>query len=82
MSSYLTCAQVADEVGVSTRTVMRWVAAGDLPAVRLPGGRLRVAQADLAARLAAWSTRMPPTNASGPAQCDLPGPGTGGESHA
>ena len=42
MSAYSTCAQVADELGVSTRTVLRWIDRGDLDAVRLPGGRLRV----------------------------------------
>lgn len=56
MSAYLTAADVADMVGVSTRTVLRWIERGDLPAVRLPGGRLRVSDSALAAHLAAWST--------------------------
>jgi excisionase family DNA binding protein len=83
MSVYLTCAQVADELGVSTRTVLRWVDRGALEAVRLPGGRLRVSDAALAAHLAAWATVDPtraythPGNASGPAQRELPGPGIG-----
>lgn len=56
MTAYLTAADVAEAVGVSTRTVLRWIDRGDLEAVRLPGGRLRVSQAALAAHLAAWST--------------------------
>jgi excisionase family DNA binding protein len=84
MSAYLTAADVAETVGVSTRTVLRWIDRGDLPAVRLPGGRLRVSQAALGEHLSAWSTSSStgayaaPVTASGPAQCDLPGPGTGG----
>lgn len=57
MSAYLTCAQVADELGVSTRTVLRWVDRGDLEAVRLPGGRLRVSETEVARCLASWSTK-------------------------
>ena len=60
MSEWLTCAQVADELGVSTRTVLRWVERGDLRAVKLPGGRLRIAQSELAATLEAWSTGTGP----------------------
>lgn len=56
MSVYLTAADVAETLGVSTRTVLRWIDRGDLEAVRLPGGRLRVAPAALAARVASWST--------------------------
>ena len=88
MSAYLTCAQVAEELGVSVRTITRWIDAGQLSAVRLPGGRLRVNEAALAAHLAGWSTSSStgayagPVDASGAAQCDLPAPGTGGESHA
>ena len=36
MSGYLTVAQVAEEVGVSARTVLRWLDAGELPCLRLP----------------------------------------------
>jgi excisionase family DNA binding protein len=54
--TWLTVAQVADELGVSPRTVLRWVDRGDLDAVRLPGGRLRVSQAAFAAWLAERST--------------------------
>jgi len=56
MSAYLTAAQVGEELGVSTRTVLRWIDAGALPAVRLPGGRVRVSQTALAEHLADWAT--------------------------
>jgi excisionase family DNA binding protein len=58
---WLTLADVADELGVSSRTVMRWVERGQLPAVVLPGGRKRVHRdtfdAWLAGLPAAASTR-------------------------
>lgn len=54
MSVWLTVAQVAEQLEVSPRTVLRWVERGDLAAVRLPGGRLRVAEAELAAALKRW----------------------------
>jgi excisionase family DNA binding protein len=44
VSSYLRVSDVAEDVGVSPRTVLRWVARGELPALRLPGGRLRISQ--------------------------------------
>jgi excisionase family DNA binding protein len=44
VSAYLTVADVAGEVGVSMRTVLRWISAGELEALRLPGGRLRISQ--------------------------------------
>jgi excisionase family DNA binding protein len=39
---WLTLADVAEELDVSTRTVMRWVERGQFPAVVLPGGRRRI----------------------------------------
>jgi len=59
MSGYLTVAQVADELGFSPRTILRWIDAGYLEAVRLPGGRIRIPQTALAAMLAAGSTGPP-----------------------
>ncbi|HEX2193834.1 MAG TPA: biotin carboxylase N-terminal domain-containing protein [Candidatus Limnocylindria bacterium] len=44
----LTPRQAADELGVTVRTVQRWVAAGRLPARRV-GGRLRLSRSSLAA---------------------------------
>jgi excisionase family DNA binding protein len=85
MSAYLTAADVASTLGVSTRTVLRWIDAGDLAAVRLPGGRLRVSQAALAEHLACWSTSRPtgaytaPSDASGPGgAANAPDPGKEG----
>ena len=37
----LTARQVAELIGVSSETVLRWTRRGDLPAIRLPGGALR-----------------------------------------
>ena len=37
----LTAREVADLLGVSTETVLRWTRRGDLPAIRLPGGAIR-----------------------------------------
>jgi excisionase family DNA binding protein len=56
VSAYLTVAAVAELVGVSPRTVLRWVERGDLAAVRLPGGRLRISRRDLDAALDGWAT--------------------------
>jgi excisionase family DNA binding protein len=41
MSGLLTAREVADLLGVSTETVLRWTRRGDLPAIRLPGGAIR-----------------------------------------
>ena len=54
MSGYRTVASVAEDLEVSARTVLRWVERGDLAAVRLPGGRLRIAESDLAGALDRW----------------------------
>jgi excisionase family DNA binding protein len=56
LSGWLTVAVVAGELEVSPRTVLRWIERGDLVAVKLPGGRLRIAAEELAGRLEAWST--------------------------
>jgi excisionase family DNA binding protein len=37
----LTAREVADLLGVSPETILRWTRRGELPAVRLPGGALR-----------------------------------------
>jgi excisionase family DNA binding protein len=56
-AAFLTVAQVADEVGFSPRTVLRWVERGELEAVRFPGGRLRIAESAWIAFLDERSTR-------------------------
>jgi excisionase family DNA binding protein len=43
----LTARQLADLLGVSVETVLRWTRRGDLPAIRLPGGALRYRGAEL-----------------------------------
>jgi excisionase family DNA binding protein len=46
--------EVADQLGVSTSTVQRWVASGDLPAIRPPsGGVVLILPTDVAAFLEA-----------------------------
>jgi excisionase family DNA binding protein len=52
----LTARQVADLLGFSTETVLRWTRAGDLPAVKTPGGAVRYQPAAIEAKLAEWST--------------------------
>ena len=42
---------VAEQLGVSTKTVRRWIAAGELPVHRL-GRQLRISEADLVAFIA------------------------------
>ena len=37
----LTAREVAELLGVSTETVLRWARRGLLPAIRLPGGAIR-----------------------------------------
>lgn len=54
---WLTIAPVAEELCVSPRTALRWIERGDLPAVRLPGGRIRVARCELDAALIRWATQ-------------------------
>jgi excisionase family DNA binding protein len=53
MSTWLTVASVADDLGVSPRTVLRWVERGELEALRLPGGRLRISHVAYSSWLAA-----------------------------
>jgi excisionase family DNA binding protein len=51
-SELLTTRRVADELHVSTETVLRWIRRGDLPALRLPGSSIRVRRDQLEAWLA------------------------------
>ena len=43
----LTARTVAETLGVSTETVLRWTRRGELPAIRLPGGAIRYRDAEL-----------------------------------
>jgi excisionase family DNA binding protein len=49
--SFFTIAEVSDRLQVSTRTVRRWIAAGELKAHKL-GGVVRISDEDLRAFLA------------------------------
>jgi excisionase family DNA binding protein len=42
----LTARTVADVLGVCAETVLRWIRNGELPAIQLPGGAIRIAQDD------------------------------------
>lgn len=59
---WLTLADIADELMVSTRTVMRWAERGQLPVVVLPGGRKRV-RAD---QFAKWLDQLSTQPYTGP----------------
>ena len=54
----LTAREVAELLGVSTETVLRWTRAGDLPAIRLPGGAIRYRPSELEAWLAGRATAV------------------------
>jgi excisionase family DNA binding protein len=41
MGRLLTARELADYLGVSPETVLRWTRRGELPAIRLPGGMIR-----------------------------------------
>lgn len=53
----LTARDLADLLGVSAETVLRWARRGELPAFRLPGGAIRFREADVDAWLEAKATR-------------------------
>jgi excisionase family DNA binding protein len=57
MSPLLTAREVAERLGVSPETVLRWTRRGELPAVRLPGGAIRYRPDELDAWLEARATR-------------------------
>jgi excisionase family DNA binding protein len=52
----LTAREVADVLGVSAETVLRWTRRGELPALRLPGGAIRFREDDLDSWLAGRAT--------------------------
>ncbi len=63
MTELLTARGVADALGVSAETVLRWTRRGDLPAIRLPGGAIRY-RAD---KLAGWLSAHELQNGDGAA---------------
>jgi excisionase family DNA binding protein len=56
MSALMTAREVADLLGVSTETVLRWVRQGKLPAIRLPGGAIRFRRDEIEAWLTERAT--------------------------
>ena len=52
----LTARQVAELLGVSAETVLRWTRRGELPAIKLPGGAIRFREDELGAWLAERAT--------------------------
>ena len=52
----LTARDVAELLGVSAETVLRWTRRGDLGAIKLPGGAIRYSEADLDQWLAGHAT--------------------------
>jgi excisionase family DNA binding protein len=52
----LTAREVANVLGVSAETVLRWTRRGDLPALRLPGGAIRFREGALEEWLNARAT--------------------------
>ena len=63
MTGLLTAREVADLLGVSSETILRWTRRGELPAIRLPGGAIRFRETDLDSWLneRATPTRSLPT---------------------
>jgi len=60
-AEYLSAAEVARQLGISLRTVRRWISSGALPSTRI-GGTRRVAIADLEDALSGQRdlTKRPP----------------------
>ena len=56
MTGLLSAREVADMLGMSPETVLRWVRQGKLPAIRLPGGAIRFREDDLDGWLAERAT--------------------------
>jgi excisionase family DNA binding protein len=52
----LTAREVAERLGFSTETILRWARRGELPAIRLPGGAIRFRESDLEWWLASRAT--------------------------
>lgn len=52
-----TAHEVAERLGVSAETVLRWTRRGELPAIRLPGGAIRYSEAALTEWLRLRETR-------------------------
>lgn len=63
----LTAREVADRLGVTAETILRWTRRGELPAIRLPGtarGRLRYRAEDVDAWIEQHATGAAPREVS------------------
>jgi excisionase family DNA binding protein len=76
----LTIDEVAELHRVSRRTVERWIARGDLPASKLPGGLVRITRTDAESMLS--SAVRPQRDGGTPFPGDVPDPVAGGTSDA
>jgi excisionase family DNA binding protein len=56
VTGLLTAREVADALGVSVETVLRWARKGTLPAIKLPGGAVRFREDAIEAWLAERAT--------------------------
>jgi excisionase family DNA binding protein len=54
--SLLTAREIAELIGVSSETVLRWTRKGMLPAIRLPGGAIRYREDEFEAWLTVRAT--------------------------
>lgn len=52
----LTARTVAERLDLSTETVLRWVRSGQLPAIKLPGGSIRIVESTFEEWLASRQT--------------------------
>jgi excisionase family DNA binding protein len=63
VSRFVTARELAERLGVSTETVLRWTRDRKLPGFRMPGGALRYRESDLAVWLSERATDRPRTKA-------------------
>ena len=79
MSRLLTARVVADRLGVSPETVLRWTRRGELPAIKLPGGAVRFREAEIEEWLQERATPrrgVPATPAGAAQRLGYPAPAT------
>jgi excisionase family DNA binding protein len=74
-SRLLTAREVADRLGVTAETILRWTRRGELPAFRLPGGAIRFREDELDEWLAQRATGA--TDREGDSQPDSRAHGRG-----
>lgn len=67
----LTTRELAEQLGVSAETVLRWVKRGQLPGIRLPSGALRFPEATIEQWLA---SRAAPTRGASTTLADAAPP--------